>query len=143
MTGEELGAKLALLNACLNGTAAACLVAGRVAIARGARELHKRLMLGSFAISALFLVSYLVRVLVSGTHRYPGHGTWRAIYLFVLSSHMLLAIATPPLAIGAIWLALRGRFGAHRKVVRFAWPVWLYVSVTGVLVYLLLYHPPG
>jgi putative membrane protein len=143
IAGEELGAKLALLNACLNGAAALCLVAGRVAIRRGAQALHKRLMLSSFAISALFLVSYLIRVLVSGTHRYPGRGAWRAIYLVTLSSHMVLAMATPALAVAAIWLALGGRFGAHRKVVRFAWPVWLYVSVTGVLVYLLLYHPPG
>jgi putative membrane protein len=140
---EELGAKLAFVNACLNGTAALFLVAGRVAIARGARALHKRLMLGSFAISAVFLVCYLIRVFVSGTHRYPGHGAWKAIYLVTLSTHMLLAMVTPPLAIVAIWLARSGRFGAHRRVVRWAWPVWLYVSVTGVLVYVLLYHPPG
>jgi putative membrane protein len=98
---------------------------------------------GAFLVSALFLVSYLVRVALTGTHRYPGDGLWKAVYLGVLGTHMLLAIAVPPLAIRSIWLARRGRLDEHRRLVRITLPAWLYVSATGVLVYLLLYHPPG
>lgn len=140
---EALGATLAMCNALLNGTAALLLAGGYIAIKRGRRDIHWKLMLSAFIVSSLFLISYLTRVFISGTHRYPGHGTWKAIYILVLSSHMLLAVATPPLAIGALWLASKRRFGAHRKLVRYTWPIWMYVSVTGVMVYLLLYHPPG
>jgi putative membrane protein len=101
-------------------------------------------MMGSaFAVSILFLISYLTRVYLTGTHRYPGSGMWKAIYLAVLMSHMLLAAATPPLAIRTVYLAARRRFAAHKKIVRFTLPIWMYVSVTGVVVYVLLYHPPG
>jgi putative membrane protein len=140
---EELGATLALVNACLNATSAALLIVGRVAIATGRRALHQKLMVSAFSVSTLFLISYLTRVLLTGTHRYPGTGPWRTVYLATLMSHMLLAIITPPLAIAALWLARRGRFEVHRRVVRWAWPIWIYVSVTGVAVYILLYHPPG
>jgi putative membrane protein len=140
---ETVGATLALVNALLNGSSALLLGAGFVAIKRKRRDVHKRFMIGAFVLSCLFLCSYLARVFISGTHRYPGHGTWKLIYLLVLSTHMLLAVATPPLAIAALWLALKQRFGAHRKVVKYTWPIWMYVSVTGVMVYLLLYHPPG
>jgi putative membrane protein len=139
---SELGARLAFLNACLNGASALCLAAGYVAIMRGARRIHARLMVTAFVISTLFLVSYLARVFISGTHRFPGHGGWRTIYFTILFSHMALAVATPPLVVRAIWLAVTGNFDAHRRLVRYALPIWLYVSVTGVLVYLLLYHPP-
>jgi putative membrane protein len=140
---EALGATLALGNALLNGTAALLLGAGYVAIKRRRRDVHKRFMVAAFSVSCLFLLSYLTRILISGTHYYPGHGMWKVIYLVVLSSHMLLAVATPPLAIAALWLATKKRFGAHRKIVKYTWPIWMYVSVTGVLVYVLLYHPPG
>ena len=140
---EALGTQLAFLNACLNGTAGLVLILGRVAIARQARGLHQRLMTAAFLISALFLVSYLTRVVMSGTHAYPGVGGWRTVYFTVLISHMLLAIVTPGLAIRAIWLARRQRFDEHRRLARWLWPIWMYVSVTGVVVYVLLYHPPG
>jgi putative membrane protein len=140
---ETIGTTLALVNALLNGTSALLLGAGYVAIKRKRPDIHKRFMVSAFVVSCLFLCSYLTRVLLTGTHYYPGHGFWKVVYLLVLSSHMLLAVATPPLAIGALWLATKRRFGAHRKVVKYAWPIWMYVSVTGVMVYLLLYHPPG
>ena len=140
---NELGAKLAFLNACLNGTAALLLFAGWRAIKAGNRWLHARLMIAAFVVSSVFLISYLTRVFISGTHRYPGAGIWKAIYLAVLSSHMLLAVATPPLAIFALWLAAKQRFATHRKIVKYTLPIWMYVSVTGVAVYVLLYHPPG
>jgi putative membrane protein len=138
-----IGDRLALLNACLNGSAGICLFVGWRAIKAQNRRVHGMMMASAFIISVLFLVSYLTRVAISGTHYYPGHGVWKAIYLAVLISHMLLAVATPPLAIRTLYLALKKRFSEHRRIVRFTLPIWMYVSVTGVLVYVLLYHPPG
>jgi putative membrane protein len=144
MTDENpLGATLALVNALLNGTSALLLCGGFIAIRARRRDLHGKLMASAFVVSCVFLVSYLVRVYVSGTHRYPGTGAWRAIYLAVLGTHMLLAAVTPPLAIRTLYLATKRRFAEHRRLVRFTLPIWMYVSVTGVLVYVLLYHPPG
>ena len=140
---SALGDWLALVNACLNGLAGALLLGGRIAIARKRVDTHRRMMIAAFVVSTVFLASYLTRVALTGTHRYPGTGAWKAIYLAVLFSHMTLAVATPPLAIRSLWLALRKRLDAHRRLVKVAWPIWMYVSVTGVLVYLLLYHPPG
>jgi uncharacterized membrane protein YozB (DUF420 family) len=143
MTREELGATLAFVNACLNGTAALLLIIGWRAIRAQKRTLHGWMMGSAFVVSALFLVSYLLRVYLTRTHHYPGHGTWKMIYLLVLVSHMMLAVATPPLAIRSIYLAWKRRFDAHRRITRWTLPVWMYVSVTGVVVYVLLYHPPG
>ena len=133
---------LGTLNATLNGLSAISLIGGRVAIARGRRPQHRRLMLTAVTISGLFLVAYLTRVGLVGTHRFPGTGGWRAFYLFVLGTHMLLAAVTPILALRTLYLALKERFDEHRRLARIAFPIWLYVSVTGVLVFLLLYHGP-
>ena len=127
-------------NATLNGSCAVLLTSGYVAIRRGGREIHRRIMLTAFGVSALFLVCYLVRVAISGTHAYPGTGAARTAYFVLLGTHMVLAVATPPLAIRSIYLAWRGRIAEHRKLVKVTLPVWLYVSVTGVLVYLMLYR---
>ncbi len=140
---SSLGATLALLNATLNGTAALLLLGGWVAIRRGERRLHGFLMGGAFIVSTVFLISYLTRVYVSGTHRYPGSGAWKAIYLGLLISHMILAVITPPLAVRTVFLAWKKRFVDHKQLVRYTLPIWMYVSVTGVLVYVMLYHPPG
>ena len=138
--GTSLGDRLAALNAALNATSAALAALGYYAIRRQRRPArHRRWMLSALGVSAVFLASYLVRLAVSGTHRYPGHGLAKAVYLAVLASHVTLAMATVPLVLGAAWLALRGRFDGHRRIVRFALPIWLYVSVTGVVVYLMLY----
>jgi len=140
---EGLGTQLAFVNACLNGLAGVVLLSGRIAIARGNRLLHQRLMTAAFLISAVFLACYLTRVVLSGTHAYPGTGPWRTIYFTVLITHMMLAVVTPVMAIRAIYLARQARFDAHRRLARWLWPIWMYVSVTGVVVYVLLYHPPG
>jgi putative membrane protein len=140
---ESLGATLALCNALLNGTAALFLVAGWLAIRNGRRDLHWKCMAGAFTVSCLFLVSYLTRVALSGTHHYPGTGGWRVLYLGVLMTHMVLAMFVPPLAVRTLYLALKKRYPEHRRLVRFTLPIWMYVSVTGVAVYVLLYHPPG
>lgn len=128
------------VNAALNLTCFILLVLGRMAIARGDVATHKRRMLGAFIVSSVFLVSYLIRVATTGTHRYPGEGWDKTLYLVTLFSHMVLAVVLVPLVLGALRRALRGDFAAHKRLVRFTWPIWTYVSVTGVLVYLMLYH---
>lgn len=139
-----VGYGLATFNAVMNGTSAALLTLGFAAIRAGRPQLHKRLMLAAFGTSALFLVSYLTRVAITGTHRYPGSGLARAIYLAVLASHTLLAVAVVPLALRTAWLSLvKKRFEDHKRIGRVALPVWLYVSATGVAVYLMLYHLAG
>ncbi len=134
-----LGEALPPVNAALNATSALLLVAGFVAIRAGRRDVHRALMLAALGSSALFLAGYLTRVALTGTHRFPGAGALRAAYLAILGSHTLLAAATLPLVATTLALALRGRFPGHRRVARWTLPVWLYVSVTGVAVYVLLY----
>jgi putative membrane protein len=97
-------------------------------------------MLSALACSALFLVGYLTRLALTGTHRFPGGGALRATYLAVLGSHTLLAAAALPLVLRTLYLALRERFEAHRRLARWTFPIWAYVSATGVVVYLMLYH---
>lgn len=128
------------INASLNLTCFVFLVLGRMAIARGDQELHRRRMLAAFAASSIFLVSYVIRFATTGAHKYPGAGWDRTVYITMLISHMVLAVVLVPLVIGALRRALRGDYAAHRRLVRFTWPIWMYVSVTGVLVYLMLYH---
>jgi putative membrane protein len=128
------------INAALNLTCFVYLILGRVAIARGDRELHRKRMLVAFTASTVFLVSYLIRFATTGAHKYPGDGWDRIFYLGMLISHMILAVVLVPLVIRALRFALKGKFADHLRVVRFAWPIWMYVSVTGVLVYLMLYH---
>jgi putative membrane protein len=135
-----LGEALAPLNALLNATAGTLLFLGWRAIRRGDRELHRRLMVGAVSVSAVFLASYLTRVALTGTHRFPGDGGLRALYLAILASHTLLAVAAAPMALRSLFLGWTGRIEAHRRIARVTFPVWLYVSVTGVVVYLLLYQ---
>ncbi|MEO6776745.1 MAG: DUF420 domain-containing protein [Kofleriaceae bacterium] len=127
-------------NALLNLTCFVLLVAGRMAIARGDQALHRKRMLAAFTVACIFLVSYLIRFATTGAHKYPGDGFDRTFYLVMLLSHMVLAVVLVPLVIVALRRALRGDFRAHRKIVQFTWPIWAYVSVTGVLVYLMLYQ---
>jgi putative membrane protein len=128
------------INAALNGTCAVLLIFGRVAIARRDAEAHRRYMLAAFFTSSVFLVSYLIRFATTGAHRYPGEGWDKITYLLILFSHMVLAVVLVPFVIRALQLALRGEFARHLRVVKWAWPIWMYVSVTGVLVYFMLYH---
>jgi putative membrane protein len=137
MTWEHLHPAI---NAALNGTCAVLLIAGRVAIARRDVEAHRRYMLGAFGTSTVFLISYLIRFATTGAHRYPGEGWDKYTYLFILFSHMALAVVLVPIVIRALQHALRGDFANHLRVVKWGWPIWMYVSVTGVIVYLMLYH---
>jgi putative membrane protein len=127
------------LNALLNASSALFLVAGRIAIARKNKLMHAQCMVAAVIASTVFLASYLARFAMTGAHRYPGDGWDKAVYLVILMSHMVLAAALVPLAARAFYLALRRRFARHRRVARYTWPIWIYVSVTGVVVYLMLY----
>ena len=137
MTWEQLHPAI---NAGLNFACFVLLIAGRLAIARGDRAAHKRRMLAAFTTSSVFLVSYLIRFATTGAHRYPGDGIDKTIYFVILFSHMVLAVALVPLVIQSMRHAFAGRFERHKKLVAVTWPIWAYVSVTGVIVYLMLYH---
>jgi putative membrane protein len=131
------------INAMLNGSSAVFLLVGFWAIKGKRRELHRHCMLGAFTASGVFLISYLARFYMSGTHRYPGDGWDKALYLIILFSHMILAAVLVPMALRSIYLALKGRYQKHRRIARWTWPVWIYVSITGVIVYLMLYPIAG
>lgn len=134
---------LPAVNAGLNALAGLLVLGGWVAIRRGRRDVHRKLMIAAVGASVLFLAGYVSRVLLTGVHRFPGAGALRAVYLAVLGSHTLLAAAVAPLVQVTLALGLRSRFAAHRKVARATAPIWLYVSVTGVAVYVLLYVVAG
>ncbi len=131
---------LPTVNALLNGTAASLLVAGFLLIRAGRREAHRRAMTAAFACSVLFLVSYLVYHFEAGSVRFRGTGSVRTVYLTILLTHTVLAAIVPFLAVTTLVLARKGRFDAHRRLARVTLPVWLYVSVTGVVIYLMLYR---
>jgi putative membrane protein len=140
MTSEQLGNALAPVNAGLNLTSTLCLIAGYVAIRRKAVPVHRACMIGAFVASCVFLVGYLSRFALTGSHKFPELGWVRTAYLVILVSHMLLAIVALPLVLRTLFLAHKKRFDAHRRIARITYPVWLYVSFTGVVVYAMLYH---
>ena len=131
---------LPALNATLNGIAGVLLAIGYVMIRRGRRQAHQALMTAAFATSALFLVSYTLYHAQAGSRPFQGQGAIRTVYFAILISHVVLAAAVLPLAIVTLVRALRSRFDAHARIARRTLPIWLYVSVTGVLVYLMLYR---
>ena len=131
---------LPLLNACLNGTAAVLLATGFILIKQGHRDQHKKVMLAAFTISILFLISYLTYHFQAGVTRYPHTGAIRTVYYTILFTHTVLAAVVPVLAIVTLRRGLKGRFERHKKIARWTLPIWLYVSVTGVVVYLMLYQ---
>ena len=128
------------LNAALNATAAVLLAFGYVSIRSGRRAAHRNCMLAALACSALFLTAYLSYHARVGSVRFPGEGFPRATYLTVLATHTVLAAAVAPLILVALRRALRGRFEGHRRMARVAFPLWSYVSVTGVIVFWMLYR---
>jgi uncharacterized membrane protein YozB (DUF420 family) len=131
---------LPAVNAVLNATAATLLLTGFVAIKAKKVALHKACMISAFATSTLFLVSYLThKILIRGHTPFPGVGSARAVYFTILVSHTLLAVTTLPLAIVTLRRGLRGEIDKHRRLARITWPVWLYVSVTGVVIWWMLY----
>jgi len=132
------GFLLATLNALLNTTSATCAFFGWRAIKRKEVERHKRLMLTAFAASASFLAGYLTRMAMFGDTHFAGEGAIRVVYFALLISHVLLALVSAPLVITTLFLGLKKNFPKHRKIARVTFPIWVYVSVTGVLVYVFL-----
>jgi putative membrane protein len=128
------------LNASLNGLAALLLLWGFVLIKKGRREAHEKVMTAAFAVSATFLACYLWYHFHYASNRFGGVGLVRGLYFTMLISHILLATAMVPFILRLLWLGYRGSFSAHARLGRRVWPVWMYTSVTGVLVYFMLYH---
>lgn len=129
---------LPAVNASLNATAAAFLCAGYVAIRRRAQRAHKYFMVSAFAASSLFLLCYVAYHFVHGDTKYPGGGPLRALYFLILGTHVLLSIAVVPMSLTALYFAARRVWSRHRRVTRVLLPIWLYVSVTGVLIFFML-----
>lgn len=128
------------LNAVLNGTAAALLVSGYLLIRRGRVEPHKRCMLAALATSALFLVSYVVYHANTGSRPFPGQGAVRVVYFGILITHVALAAVILPLALTTAARGLKAQYDRHVRIARWTLPLWIYVSITGVVVYLMLYQ---
>jgi len=128
------------VNASLNGLGALLLVTGYVLIRQQRIAAHRACMIAAFAMSILFLVSYLVYHYQVGSVKFQGTGALRAFYLAILATHSLLAAIVPFLALATLWRALRERFDKHVRIARWTLPIWLYVSITGVVVYWMLYH---
>lgn len=143
MDRAQIGDVLAMVNASLNATSALALAAGYVFIRRRKARLHRRAMITALTASALFLVFYLTRVAFTGTHEFAGDGTAKAAYLTILSTHMVLAVAVVPLVLRLLWLLRKRRFHDHARLARWTFPIWVYVSVTGLVVYVLLYQVYG
>ncbi len=138
---EDLVPILPHVNASLNALATCLLVLGYILIKQGREQAHKWTMLSCFGVSALFLASYLVYHGFAGSKKFPTDvaAVARYTYYFILLTHVVLAAAVPFLAVITIYLGLRDRRETHRRIARWTFPIWLYVSITGVLVYLMLY----
>ena len=131
---------LPLLNAILNASSGILLFVGHRFIKKGRRDLHKRTMLAVFVTSSLFLLSYLTYHYIHGSEHFQGQGVVRPIYFLILGSHTILAAAIVPLALITVTRGLNGKYPQHKKIARWTYPIWLYVSVTGVVIYLMLYQ---
>ena len=137
MTVHDLPA----VNASLNAVSGVLLLCGYLLIRARRIALHRAVMIAAFATSSLFLICYLVYHAQVGSVPFPRHGFVRPLYFTILITHVLLAATVPPLAIVTLTRGLRGRYPQHRRIARWTLPIWMYVSVTGVLVYVLLYQP--
>lgn len=132
--------QLPTLNACLNTIASILLIRGWLLIRRREIEAHRKTMIAAFSVSTLFLISYLFYHYNVGSVKFQKTGPIRIVYFTILLTHTILAMAVAPMAILTLYRGLKGQFDRHRKLAKLTLPVWLYVSVTGVIVYLMLYH---
>jgi len=128
----------ATINAIINGTVSVLLIAGMVAIKNKKRKLHERIMLTAMILSALFLVSYICHHLFAGSTPFGGTGIIKLVYLILLATHILLAAIILPFILFTAYRALTTEYPKHKKLAKITWPIWLYVSITGVVVYLLI-----
>ena len=131
---------LPLVNASLNAIATVLLIFGYVCIRQRRIAAHRAAMVAAFATSVLFLVSYLIYHAHAGSRPFPGQGNIRVIYFVILITHIVLAATIPPLAGVTLWRAYRRRFDRHMRIARWTLPLWLYVSITGIVVYWMLYQ---
>lgn len=131
---------LPTLNAVLNSISAVFLSLGYIQIKKGHREQHRKWMIAALVTSALFLTSYLIYHSQVGSVKYPHYDWTRPVYFAVLIPHIILAAVMTPFILIAVWHAWHARFEKHRRLVRWIWPVWMFVSVSGVVVYWMLYH---
>ena len=131
------------LNATLNGASAVLITTGRVLIGRKQVRLHRACMIAAVVTSSIFLICYLYYHAHVGSVHFPGQGWARRLYFTILISHTILAAAVVPLVLLSLNYGLRARFDKHRRIARWAFPVWLYVSITGVIVYIMLYQIYG
>jgi putative membrane protein len=136
--GSDALSFMPAINASLNASAAVLLVLGYRAIKAKNRSLHKRLMVSAFCASSLFLVGYVIYHYVHGDTKFLSQGPIRLVYFAVLISHVILSMAVVPMALASFYYAFQGRFATHVKVTRILYPIWLYVSVTGVAIFFLL-----
>lgn len=127
------------VNASLNFCAGCCLFLGYQAVKRGDRETHRKFMIAAMTASVVFLISYLTYHYSHGSTKYQGQGWMRTVYFTILLTHTPLAALVPPAAITAVYFAFKGQYQRHIKITRWLYPIWMYVSVTGVLIYLMLY----
>jgi len=132
-------ADLPALNAILNSVSAVLLLAGFICIRQRRVDLHRFCMISAFIVSTVFLVSYVVHHAHAGVIHYQGQGFLRAVYFTILTTHTILAILIVPLVLRTLYLALNSRFLEHRRWARWTYPIWLYVSITGVVIYEMLY----
>jgi len=131
---------LPTLNALLNSTSAVLLLIGRSHIKKNNRAEHKKIMIAAFCVSLAFLVSYIIYHAYHGTTHFAHEGLVRTIYFLILTTHTILAAVLAPMVIITLRRGLKEKFSLHKKIARWTYPIWLYVSVTGVIVYLMLYH---
>jgi putative membrane protein len=131
---------LPTVNATLNAISGVFLLTGYVLIRRRQVDAHRNAMLGAFGSSTLFLISYLVYHAQAGSRPFTGQGAIRYVYFAILITHVILAAAILPMAITTLSRGLRGRYAEHKRIARWTFPTWMYVSVTGVIVYLMLYQ---
>ena len=143
MNPSHFGDALASVNATLNTASFVLIAAGWVFIKRKQIAMHRRCMQAAVVTSALFLVSYVTRFALTGAHRINAAGPLKTAYLLILFSHMILAVVVLPLVLRSLYLGRKNRFEEHRRIARWAFPIWAYVSITGVVVYVLLYHVAG
>ena len=132
---------LPAVNATLNALSGILLLIGYSLIRARRIEQHRRIMIAAFVTSSMFLACYVIYHVQVGSVRFTRHGFVRPLYFTILISHVSLAAVVPPLAILTLSRGLKARYARHRAVARWTWPIWMYVSVTGVLVYVLLYQP--
>lgn len=128
------------LNASLNSVAAVLLLSGFIAIKKNQRDLHRNLMVAALVVSAAFLTSYLIYHFHVPSKKFPDIGFMKTVYLLILIPHIILAAVMVPMILKTFWLAYKKEWERHKKIARITFPIWMYVSVTGVIVYFMLYH---